>query len=37
MDQIVSDYIAKVYSGSLDKELLRTKALELIDQTKSES
>lgn len=35
MNQIVSDYIAKVYSGSLDKDLLRTKALDLIKQSTS--
>lgn len=33
MDQIVSDYVAKVYSGSLDKELLLAKALELLKQS----
>lgn len=29
MEQIITDYIARVYSGSLDKEVLLAKALEL--------
>jgi len=30
IEDIVSQYVTKVYSGSLDKDLLRTKAIELI-------
>jgi len=36
LNQIVSDYITKVYSGSIDKTLLKDKALELINSALTE-
>ena len=36
MEQIVSDWVAKVYSGSLDKDLVRMKALEVLTKSHSE-
>lgn len=35
LSQIVSDYLDKVYSGSLDKTILKSKAIEIVDQLKT--
>ena len=35
MEQIVSEFIGKVYSGSLDKDKLLQKAKEVLEQVKS--
>jgi DNA repair exonuclease SbcCD nuclease subunit len=35
LDHIISQYIDKVYSGSLDKELLKSKSIEIINELKN--
>jgi DNA repair exonuclease SbcCD nuclease subunit len=37
MEQIVSEFVSKVYSGSLDKDKLLQKAKEILKQVKSQS